>query len=87
MNKHLQVNWCQPHPSQKFPNSYYHRFYEQCNFQFKQWMQMMMRLQEHRKQRFLIIFFNNGHLMFMTSKKKKNLKLLNLKSNIKVNKL
>jgi hypothetical protein len=50
MNKHFQVNWFQPHPSQKCPNSYDQRFYEQSYFQFKQWMQMMMRLQEHRKQ-------------------------------------
>jgi hypothetical protein len=31
-------------------------------------MQMIIKLQEHKKQEFLIIFFNYGHCMLMTNK-------------------
>lgn len=36
-------------------------------FNLGQWMQMMIRLQEHKKQGFFIIFFNYDHLMPMTN--------------------
>lgn len=37
-------------------------------FNLRQLMQMMIRLQEHKKQEFLIVFFNYDHPMLMTNK-------------------
>ncbi len=54
-------------------------------FSLEQWMQMMIKFQEHRKQGFPIILFNYGHPMLMTNKKTIKIKLLNPRFNIKAN--
>jgi len=45
-------------------------------FNLRQLMQMMIRLQEHKKQEFLIVFFNYDHRMLMTNKIKNQYQII-----------
>ncbi len=51
-------------------------------FNLRQLMWMMIRLQEHKKQEFLIIFLNYGHPMFMTNKIRNQYQIFEFKVNI-----
>jgi len=48
-------------------------------FNLRQLIQMMIRLQEHKKQEFLIVFFNYGHPMLMTNKIRNQYQIIELK--------
>jgi hypothetical protein len=43
-------------------------YVKKVTFNLGQLMQMMIRLQDYKKQEFLIVIFNYGHPMLMTNK-------------------